>query len=183
MIACEKWTTSTRLKFLSIDIKIRTFNAYVTSVFLYNSELWSVTKTFEKRIDSFQRRMLRQAINIRWPKKISSANLYAKTKQEAWSNIIKRRRLNWLGHMMRLDANTPVRKALDESLKPAKRNRGKPPTTWLKVVENDLKPLVNLELSKNTPFQTTQTLTQLTQDRNEWSSRIKDMMESNLCSE
>ena len=85
--------------------------------------------------------------------------------------------------MMRLDANTPVRKALDESLKPAKRKRGKPPTTWLKVIGNDLKPLVNHELSKNIPFQTTQTLTQLTQDRNEWSSRTKDMMESNLCSE
>ena len=56
-------------KSLSIDTKVRTFNAFASSVFLYNSKLWTVAATLEKKIDSFLRRMLRQAINIRWPKK------------------------------------------------------------------------------------------------------------------
>ena len=156
---------------------MRTFNAFASSVFLYNSELWTVTNNLEKRIDSFQRRILRQAINIRWPKKISIVNLYNKTKQEKWSKTIKRRRFNCLGHMMRMNTNTPVRKALDEALRPMKKKRGKPPTTWLKFVEKYLQPTANLALNHNTPEQI---ITTLTQDRKKWSHRIKDIMESNL---
>ena len=78
-----------RSKEFSIVMKVRTFNAFSASVFLYNSELWTLTKTMEKQIDSFQRRMLRQAINIRWPKKISTDELYRKTKAEPWSKTIR----------------------------------------------------------------------------------------------
>ena len=102
-------------------MKIRTFNTFASSVFLYNSELWGVTATLENKINSFQRRLLRQAINVRWPKKISNKDLYEKTKQEEWSKTIKRRRLNWIGHFLRLSENTLVRKAFYEGLQPEKR--------------------------------------------------------------
>ena len=32
---------------ISTAVKIRTFNAYVASVFLYNSELWTLTKNWK----------------------------------------------------------------------------------------------------------------------------------------
>ena len=51
-----------RSKSMSIQMKIRTFNAFASSVFLYNSELWTLTATIEKQIDSFQRRMLRKQL-------------------------------------------------------------------------------------------------------------------------
>ena len=41
-------------KSLSIETKVRTFNAFASSVFLYNSELWTVTATLDKKIDLFQ---------------------------------------------------------------------------------------------------------------------------------
>ena len=41
------------------DLKIRTFNLYIASVFLHDSEFWAVTKTLEDNIDAFQRRLLR----------------------------------------------------------------------------------------------------------------------------
>ena len=66
-------------KRISIPLKVRTFNAYPASVFLYNSELWTLTDTLEKQVDSFQRRMLRRVINICWPKVISNERLYEKT--------------------------------------------------------------------------------------------------------
>ena len=134
-------------KSLSIQTKMRTFNAFASSIFLYNSELWTMSTILERKIDSFQRRMLRQAISIRWPKKISTVNLYTKTKQENWSKTIKRRRLNWLGHMMRMNADTPVRKGLDEAMRPAKKKKGKPPTTWLKVMEKDRQPCTHSQHS------------------------------------
>ena len=95
-------------------------------------------------IDSFQRRMLRQAINIRWPKKISSQKLYEMTKVEPWSRTIRRRRLNWLGYLIRLSPETPARISLYEALRTTKRKRGKAKTTWLKVIEKDLNGNVKL---------------------------------------
>ena len=80
---------------LNIQMNIRVFRACAESIFLYNSELWTLTKTAEKKIDSYHWRILRKAINIKWPKKISSEDLYKKTKQENWSVKIKTRRLRW----------------------------------------------------------------------------------------
>ena len=41
---------------LSTDIKMRAFNAYTSSVFLYNSETWTMTKTTEEALDSYHRK-------------------------------------------------------------------------------------------------------------------------------
>ena len=92
---------------ISNSVKIRTFNAHVASVFLYNSELWTVTKKLEITVNTFQRRHLRKILGIHWPKKITNIELYTKTITEEWSITIQRRRLNWLGHLMRLHPETP----------------------------------------------------------------------------
>ena len=117
-----------------------------------------------KQIDAFQRRLLRQAINIQWPKKITSEELYGRTKEEKGSRKIKRRRLNWLGHLMRMDTQTPARKSLTEALTPAKKKRGKPPMTWLKVIEKDIQPVVTLNIHTDTAETVTHKLINLTED-------------------
>ena len=49
-------------------MKARTFDAYVASIFLFNSEIWTLTKSDEEALDSFQRRLIRSnVLNIRWP--------------------------------------------------------------------------------------------------------------------
>ena len=131
------YTSMFKSKNVSLQLKIRTFNAFCASIFLYNSELWSLTSTQEHQIDSFQRRLLRQVINIRWPKKISNEELYNKTKVQPWRIKIKGRRLTWLGHLMRLHKNTPARRALNESLQPIKKKVGRPPITWIKLIEKN----------------------------------------------
>ena len=123
---------------LGMDIKIRVLNAYVASIFLYNSETWTITKSQEEGIDVFQRKFLRMILNIKWPKKISNEELYEKTKQKRWSKEIKRRRLTWLGHLLRLPEDTPARQALCEALRKSKKPRGKPRLTWLGLISKDL---------------------------------------------
>ena len=41
--------------------------AYTASIFLYNSSLWTLTKKLEKKIDTFQRNLLRKIFNVKWP--------------------------------------------------------------------------------------------------------------------
>ena len=126
----------------SVKTKVRIFNALVGSIFLYNSYLWSMNSTRDGQIDAFQRRLLRYAINIKWPKKISNDALYSMTKQVSWSKVIAYRRLTWFGHMIRLPDGTPVKRALREAEIPVKMPRGRPKTTWMagmrKQLKNDL---------------------------------------------
>ena len=59
-------------KRISISLKIRTFSTYCASIFLYNSELWTLTGTLEKEIEAFHRRLLRITIDFKWPKVVSN---------------------------------------------------------------------------------------------------------------
>ena len=136
-----KFKSLFRRRNISNTVKIRIFNCFVGSVFLYNSELWTLTLTKQREIDAFHRRLLRNLLNIRWPNKISNTKLYEITKAEAWSLTIKRRRLNWTGHMLRLPDDTPVKLALKEALTPGRRPPGGQKLTWLKLVNQDLAPI------------------------------------------
>ena len=163
-------------KINSVTIKLRTFNAYVASVFLYNSELWTLTKKLENTIDTFQRRHLRKILGINWQRNITNNELYAKTKYEPWSEIIRERRLTWLGHLMRLHPETPARKALKEYLRKVKRPQGRPKTTWMQTIRQDLACVgIKLDLSKEA--QTLNRLSELTQDRKNWRGIVKRVVQ------
>ena len=100
-------------KKISLRVRMRIFNAYVTNIFLYNSELWTLTKKLENMIDVFHRKLLRHIIGRFYPKNISNLSLYKVTKQNSWSNVIRMRRLRWTGHILRLDINSPCNRALN----------------------------------------------------------------------
>ena len=51
----------------------------------------------EKKIDTFQRHLLRKILKVKWPGKITKFNekLYMKTREIMWSTEIKHMRLHW----------------------------------------------------------------------------------------
>ena len=132
-------------KKIPLRTRMRLVKTYITSTFMYNSELWTLRKELEKEIDVFQRKMLRSIVQIKWPYKISNKELYKRTKQKRWSERIKIRSIKWLGHLIRQPEKSPAKLALRESLRPIRRPRGKPKTTWIAMINNDLKH-VNLKL-------------------------------------
>ena len=123
----------------------RIFKTYVESVFLYNSELWSMNRKLEIEIDVFQRNQIRRALNIRWYDHVTNEDLYKRVDLKPVSGIVKQRRLRWFGHMSRLPEETPVRKAFKEATRPVKKPRGGQKQTWPKLIEKDLK-VVNMNL-------------------------------------
>jgi hypothetical protein len=155
-------------KKVTLKNKLRIFNAYVESIYLYNSELWTVTKAIEEEIDIFQRSLLRRLLHIKWPKKITNQELYAKTKETKWSNKIKKRRLLWLGHLLRLPDDTPAKQALLEYQRPVRRPRGKPKTTWVASIQKELKAIQG-DL-------TIQKATELSQERPAWRNFVDGAM-------
>ena len=130
-------------KRISTHIKLRVFKALIESIFLYNSETWGLTTSQENPIDVFQRKLLRNILGIRYSAHnwISSDELYKLTKQEQWSKTIRKRRLQFFGHVSRLPEQTPARIALNEALRPVKRPKGGMKTTYIGTVKRDLKRL------------------------------------------
>ena len=93
---------------ITIELKIRYFNCYVSSVFLYNCETWALTKTLENTIDLFQQSLLRIALlNVKWLNITTNDAVYAITRQIPWSKVIRRIELSWLGHLFRLSDDIP----------------------------------------------------------------------------
>ena len=160
---------------LSQKTKVRVFNAYISSIFLYNSELCALTPSIINKVNSFHRRLLRKALNIKWPRIETNENLYNRTKVEKWSKIIKQRRLSWLGHLLRLDEKTPARIALKESCRKVKRNIGKSKTTWIQVVKNDVKNST-LEINLNDDETFFKELEAVCKDRIRWKHEIRHML-------
>ena len=81
------------------------------SVLLYNCETWGVSKDDQRKLNSFHRRQLRKVIGIQWPHKISNNKLYKITGTKPLSITITERRWKLLGHILRLPADCPARKA------------------------------------------------------------------------
>ena len=122
---------------LDIPMKMRAFNCYVGSIFLYNCELWGLTRSQKDAIDAFHRRLLRTAVlNVRWPRKVSNEDLYGITGATPWSETIQTRSLSWFGHLIRLDEQVPAKIALRNALIAADRPRGRPLTTWLSAMKD-----------------------------------------------
>ena len=87
-------------KRISEKNRLRIFKQYIESIFLYNSEIWILAKSLENIIDSFQRRLLREVIHVKWPSIIPNKQLYERTKCKPWSTIIFKRRLAGFGHLL-----------------------------------------------------------------------------------
>ena len=124
----------------SLALKMRVFKCYVNSVFLYNCEVWTLTKGLCQKIDSFQRRILRtHVLNVRWPKVIKNEDVYRLTKAKPWSTEISERRLKWFGHMIRLPPCSPAQQAYRIAKMSTTRPRGKHQTTWMSVITQQLR--------------------------------------------
>ena len=152
-------------KNLSIIQKILYFNMFAGSIFLYHSELWTLTKTLSDSIDAFQRRQLRYDIGIVQPRVISNVKLYKLKKAEPWSKIIERGRHSWIGNLMRPDPEVPARKALTQALKRSKIKRGLPRTTWISKMQQYIS---NLGLDITLNNENFQQLSDICGDRDAW---------------
>ena len=111
-------------KHVSEKVKIRVLAICIQNIFMYNSELWTLTLILENSIDMFERKLLKRIINVKWSKTICNKDLYARTKMKPWSITIQIGRLTWFGHLMLLPAETPAPKVLNLVKKGNRRRRG-----------------------------------------------------------
>ena len=75
-----------------------------------------------------KRKFLKKILGIHSPKTISNNKIYENSERRPWRETIKRRDLRWLGHLLRLNHQTPARTVLNEYIK-----KGESPIGRLKI--------------------------------------------------
>ena len=104
--------TLTRLKpvwndrSISLSFKIRPMRSLVTSIFLYACESWTLTAELQRRIQAMEMRFNRKIPHISYKDHATNEEVRAKIQQatglyEDLLTIVKRRKLQWHGHVSR----------------------------------------------------------------------------------
>jgi len=124
---------------LSLQTKIRLYNALVISVLLYGSETWTLLEADERRLEAFHMNCQRRILGIRWFHFVTNASVTSQTGEEGLAIRICRRRLSIFGHVRQLPESTPAHYAGGKlDIRPEwKRQRGRPCRTWVQQIEDD----------------------------------------------
>lgn len=130
---------------LSIKTKRLIYSACVLSTLLYGAECWAILRQDEARLDSFHHRCLRAILGVsRWTQQhlhVTNGDL-----RHRWgdpllaSDVLRKRRLQWLGHVARMPEERLPKKLLFGWL-PQTRPAHGPRLRWKDRVADDLKRL------------------------------------------
>ena len=170
--------------FTTLKTRLRLYDTLVLSILLYNSGTWGMNANDERNINSFHRKQIRKVIGIKWPHKISNKKLYEKYKIRPLSKTITERRWKLLGHIMRLPANCPARKAMRYFFEKRTNQKflGRKRTTIHNTINRDIK----RTRSRHTSFAITPLISHVSlqnmhskaKNRKLWKSIVKQVVDS-----
>ncbi|XP_077302179.1 uncharacterized protein LOC143922722 isoform X1 [Arctopsyche grandis] len=89
-------------KHLNLHTRLRFAKSYVWTVLLHGCETWTLKTKMISRIEAFEMWVYRRMLKIPWTKKISNeAVLGMMGRGRELVSVIKRRKMEYLGHMIR----------------------------------------------------------------------------------
>ena len=115
---------------------IRIFKSKVIAVLLYGCESWRMTKVDEAKLDIFQHKCLHRLLKIYWPMRVSNEEVRSRPNTETISELVRKRRRTWIGHLLRMDYSCLPQVTLTWALE-GKRKRGRHKDTWRRTVEKE----------------------------------------------
>lgn len=122
---------------ISRKFKVSLFKSLVLSVLLYGYKTWEITKTEEKKIDYFQIKCLRRIRKVKWQQHISNLIVLEMAGTSNISVEIRRRKWNWIGHILRKDPADDCAVSLGWSEERRRRGHSKTIRRWMVEVERD----------------------------------------------
>jgi hypothetical protein len=75
---------------------------YVWSIMLYGNKTWTIAKAERRRIEAFKMWCFRRMLKISWTDMVSNEEVLERmsVRRTLWSSI-KKRRNEWIGHVLR----------------------------------------------------------------------------------
>ena len=134
-------------KSISLSSKIRLMRSLVTSIFLYACESWTLTSELQRRIQTKEMRCYRKILHISYKDHVTNEEVRAKIQQaigpdEDFLTIVKRRKLQWYGHVSR---SSGLAKTILQDTVKGKRRQGRQRKKW----ENNIREWTGLEFAKS----------------------------------
>ena len=119
----------------------------VTSIFLYACESWTLTAALQRRIHAIKMRCYRKILYISYKDHVTNEEVCAKIKQaigpqEDLLMIIKRRKLQWYGHVSR---SSGLAKTILQGTVKGRRRQGGQRKRW----ENNIRDWTGLEFGRS----------------------------------
>ena len=128
---------------IPLERKLLVYEAQVVSVLLYNCGTWSAPKHVMSKLDTCHRRHLRRICNICWPTGVmSNRELYRRCQAISITERVRKARWTLLGHILRMDDNSPAALSIRFAITSAdiyRGRRGRPRMNLLSTIQNDLK--------------------------------------------
>jgi hypothetical protein len=131
---------------ISISTKMRVYLASIRSILLYGCESWSITAVLTTKLDSCETNFLRRILNVAGKIPYMSNDMVRLRCKimEPLSAVIKRRRLTWLGHVLRMNPERLPQHILLSANDPMwRRSRGRPQKTWERVIHAETRILTD----------------------------------------
>ncbi|XP_048006059.1 uncharacterized protein LOC125241562 [Leguminivora glycinivorella] len=142
---------------MPLKVKGHLYKTAIRPAVLYGSECWATNKQHLDKLHVTEMRMLRWSAGVTLLDKLRNQYIRGSFKIAPIVEKLKEKCLRWYGHIQRRSDDHMVKLAL--KLPTAKRNSGRPPTTWWTTVEKDLK---EAHLNKD-----------IAQDRARWKLRTR----------
>ena len=131
----------------------------------YGAETWTLTNKTENMLLTWEGKILRK---IYWPTKENgqwriktNLELITRYKSQDIVTVIRIRKLEWLGHVIRMNDTRSVKKIFEGKLE-GRRGKGRPRLGWINEVEDDLMKL-GVKRSRTKAL-----------DREEWASILRE---------
>jgi len=104
-----------------------------------SAESWPLSVTQMKKLEAAHHKFQRRLLGIRWRDKVRNEDIRKKTGSRKLEDIIKERRLRWLGHVLRMDNFRTARQATQWELRGYKRKPGRPRKNCIDVIKRYLR--------------------------------------------
>jgi hypothetical protein len=87
---------------LDLNLRKKLIKFYIWSIALYGAETWTLRKVYQKYLESFEMWCWRRMEKVSWSDRVRNEEVLRTVKEE-WNivHIIKRRKANWIGHILR----------------------------------------------------------------------------------
>ena len=124
---------------LTMNTKLKVYQACVLSTLLYGSESWTTYARQENRLESFHLRCLRRILGITWKDKVNNIAVLELAGSLSMHLMLSQRRLRWLGHVRRMEDGRIPKDVLYGELALGRRPAGRPALRYKDVCKRDLK--------------------------------------------
>ena len=118
----------------SLKVKGKIYKACVQSVMVYGSETRAMKTEDKQKSMRTEASMMQQMCGISLKKHLSNEAL----REDCVSDLVRRSRLRWFGHVVRKDDQQWVKKCMDFKVD-GSAGRGRPRKSWLECVNDDMK--------------------------------------------